>query len=381
MRRRGGKYRAFTLVELLVVIAIIGALVGLLLPAVQSSRESARNNTCKNNIKQLSLALANYDTTLRRLPGYVNALVDPTNKSVGRRASWAVMLFPHMEEQALWDQWSGEFTQAPRVASIETLICPTNRPEIEGQPWLRYVVNAGWASTDPNRFSPPSVIGPVEPNREYLADGVFFDAARNKAILADQTNAPDKRESKPRIDSSLANVQSHDGTSKTLMVSESVHTWYWAYDANVLTVQYEYGAVPDKDNASNEDVKNAFGFVWSNSGAKVEMINGDNNYDAIAPQNPPENMVYFACAPGNCGGVPQNLVTSCYESYAYPSSRHSGGVNVSFCDGHILFLRETIDRRVYSMLMTSDRNKSHYWDPESGLQERKLPQATEGDAY
>src|SRR5215467_7372177 len=62
------KRTAFTLVELLVVIAIIGTLVALLLPAVQSARETARGNTCRNNMKQLQLALTNMDSTLKRLP-------------------------------------------------------------------------------------------------------------------------------------------------------------------------------------------------------------------------------------------------------------------------------------------------------------------------
>ncbi|MEI8228713.1 MAG: DUF1559 domain-containing protein, partial [Planctomycetota bacterium] len=62
---------AFTLVELLVVIAIIGTLVGLLLPAIQSARESARQTGCKNNLRQLGVAMHNYETARRRLPpGY-----------------------------------------------------------------------------------------------------------------------------------------------------------------------------------------------------------------------------------------------------------------------------------------------------------------------
>ena len=144
-------FRGFTLVELLVVIAIIGTLVGLLLPAVQAARESARNNTCKYNLKQLSLACSMMDTNEQKLPGYVNALVDLNNPSVGRRASWAVMIFPYMEQQPLWDQWSKEFANVPPTPGIEGLTCPSDPPEIPGQPWLKYVVNAGWAFTDPGR--------------------------------------------------------------------------------------------------------------------------------------------------------------------------------------------------------------------------------------
>src|SRR4051795_10809515 len=112
----------FTLVELLVVIAIIGVLVALLLPAGQAAREAARRAQCSDNLKQLSLALPNYENTHLTLP--------PSGIDSNQMA-WTVLLLPFFEQQALYDQFNfnnGSWNSFNRItlvqgARIKAIVC------------------------------------------------------------------------------------------------------------------------------------------------------------------------------------------------------------------------------------------------------------------
>ena len=93
--------RAFTLIELLVVIAIIAILIALLLPAVQQAREAARRSSCKNNFKQIGLALHNYHDTQRIFPpGYCRAGTDIYNNFIG----WGTFILPYIDQANLYNQ-------------------------------------------------------------------------------------------------------------------------------------------------------------------------------------------------------------------------------------------------------------------------------------
>ncbi len=146
---RGG----FTLVELLVVIAIIGILIALLLPAVQAARESARRTQCRNNLKQLGVALQKYHDTHKRLPpGGVHNLAAPASSgatpgSSSWGPSWAIFILPMIEQHALHDQY--DFT-LPRTrdginatvvaTTVGTYICPSDA--IGALPWVNTVPHA-----------------------------------------------------------------------------------------------------------------------------------------------------------------------------------------------------------------------------------------------
>lgn len=107
------KYRlrqAFTLVELLVVIAIIGILVGLLLPAVQAAREAARRTQNSNNLKQIGLAMFNYESALKSFPsGYVSdprtGVVSTDSLDAAPGWAWGALLLPYLEQSALSDSF------------------------------------------------------------------------------------------------------------------------------------------------------------------------------------------------------------------------------------------------------------------------------------
>jgi prepilin-type N-terminal cleavage/methylation domain-containing protein/prepilin-type processing-associated H-X9-DG protein len=124
---------AFTLVELLVVVAIIGILVGLLLPAVQAAREAARRCQCGNNLAQVGIAIHNHEFSYERLPsGVINPTGPIRNESIGQHVSWCVQILPYLEQSAIYknfDQEAGTYAavnQPARFQRISTYLCPSD---------------------------------------------------------------------------------------------------------------------------------------------------------------------------------------------------------------------------------------------------------------
>jgi prepilin-type N-terminal cleavage/methylation domain-containing protein len=223
--------RGFTLVELLVVIAIIGVLVGLLLPAVQSAREAARRSSCFNKMKQLGLAIHNYESQRQRFPVGAENAVYPTpanGTATVRGTSWILRILPNLEEQAIYDRYdfSVGYNHANNTfvgqSTIQTLFCPSgpipdkyvdpNPAPVNGHKTTHYYGVMGPAGlTNPTSI----VIG----GTQY--DYTVGDAANNQAwsahgILSHFRNTSGSASTNRYV--GFGDVI--DGTSKTLMLAE-----------------------------------------------------------------------------------------------------------------------------------------------------------------
>ena len=128
--------RGFTLIELLTVLAVIATLLALLLPAVQQAREAARRTACKNNLKQIGLALHNYESSFGIFPpGYIHKF-GPTGSANGRAnhagLAWGAMLLPLLDQSNLYNQIDSQIpiwnpvNLVPREQHLPVFLCPSD---------------------------------------------------------------------------------------------------------------------------------------------------------------------------------------------------------------------------------------------------------------
>jgi len=191
---------AFTLVELLVVIAIIATLIGLLLPAVQSVRESARRTQCSNNLRQIGLAIMNYESVRKVFPNGRTSR-DPDNYG------WTFRLLSYLEEQPIFDAWvpdalvHDERNAKAMRSPVAGYYCPSRRGP------------AADRNFDNNNQRPP-----------VLAAGAGGDYAANAGshfMYSSENGMPDGQKAGPIFTfSKVKAAQVTDGMSKTFVVGE-----------------------------------------------------------------------------------------------------------------------------------------------------------------
>jgi prepilin-type N-terminal cleavage/methylation domain-containing protein len=221
--------RAFTLVEVLVAIAIIGVLIALLLPAVQAAREAARKVQCRNNLKQIGLALHNYANQHREhLPAWISASFDAAGRRVSpvldikwQQYSWRSTLLPFHEEQSLYDRL--DLSRAPLDPKNQPVLAHSlpiyQCPSTDGYPRMIDGFGAG------RRPRPPAAALDYSGNFGHAKAGqgawaginteTDWDYDTSSNVLLREWVAP------PR----LANIE--DGLSNTVLVFEQAAKPLW----------------------------------------------------------------------------------------------------------------------------------------------------------
>ncbi len=297
------KKRGFTLIELLVVIAIIAILIALLLPAVQQAREAARRSTCKNNLKQLGLALHNYHDTHRVFPFGQQGEVGGARH---RRTCWFQMILPFIDQAPLYKVFTADNTEyihsmpnSIKRAVVPSMICPSNpsSPSFGG-------------GGSGNGFQGNYVVcfgsngGP-----SATSNGAAMDNATN-------SNGMFSRNSK----TSMRDIT--DGTSNTIMGGESITrpgTSGWG------------GA----------------GGYWGGA------PHGSFAFTTEEPPNSPLPDTVYACKTTSFAQAPcASTSNSPDRHWNFARSFHVGGAQFILADGSVRFISENINRGTYRALGT-----------------------------
>jgi prepilin-type N-terminal cleavage/methylation domain-containing protein/prepilin-type processing-associated H-X9-DG protein len=326
--------RGFTLIELLVVISIIAVLVALITPAVQQARAAARNLECKNNLHQIALAVANFQSAK-------NGQIPFTEDG---RFGWPVVLLPFLDNAALSRQIKAS-TPAQNQANAFTqqlkfFTCPDDQNHNRQPGGFSYVGNGGYAYLSNALGNTSSAAGdPLWPTND---DGFEHDVAyvdwvrptsphgtadiemqRSSGVFWRNTYlTPSGRLTAPvqTIDA----VTQGDGASNTLLLAENINAGNWSSRRT-------------PDITFMLDI-NQFDLSGGGSlGGVLSSVPADYGFSTINFFIDNES----ACNAANGTRCPR------------PSSNHPGGVvNVAFCDGRVDGLSESINVRVYASLLS-----------------------------
>ena len=304
--------RGFTLIELLVVIAIIGVLIGLLLPAVQAAREAARRAQCTNNLKQIGLAMHNYESAIGTFPlGRVatnyNGVWDYTSYSYSQLAR----ILPFMEQTQLGTAlnfnlpWSDPSNTTVITTRINSLICPSD-PAGAVPANLAPTSYRGNEGSQLPMWYGPSDVNPVVNGAMPAPDGVFYS---NFAYR-------------------IAEIP--DGLSNTAAFSEHLMGDFSQTIATDKTDTFQPGtfpATPDEALAQCKAVvvTNLAQQGYSNIGAPWAY-----GYHSTTSY-------WHSATPGSrsCMFPPRRIMTTA-------NSQHSGGVNLLMADGSVRFAKNSV---------------------------------------
>ncbi len=326
MRRQNG----FTLIELLVVIAIIAVLVSILLPAVQQAREAARRSSCKNNLKQIGLALHNYESTYTRLPPGM-----AINPRVNNNESWSVhgRILPFMEQGNFYDQidlqqaWgSTKNKDVVANAKLPCYFCPSDAQG--GEPRTNttvslYCINYGFNLGTWKVYDPRDNSG---------GDGMFFPNSSLK--FADVT----------------------DGLSNTLFASEVKSHQPYTRTAVYTTLPGSGQTIPSTASELTTIINLGTDKArWDPGTAHSEWPNGHGHHSGFTTTMTPNTFVaftYLGKTQDTDFASQQEGRDSGNPSFSAITSRsyHKGGVQSLMGDGAVRFISQNIDQGIWRAL-------------------------------
>lgn len=326
--RRNKRRPGFTIIELLVAIAIIAILVALLLPAVQSARESARRTECASNLHNLGTAVQNYATTFdERLP-----MLGVPRGEPGEYRSWTVLLLNHLEQSTIYNKLTDPAFN-PANAVVPVFKCPDDRSAIDKPNGLSYVANAGYAGRVSSGSTPTWLKGNVAPPSTIYSNShlsISSDGGRESGLFWIDG-----------VPVGLNEVTVKDGTSNVLMFTENVFATTWT---EIVWQMYPPNTIPDR--TSLPAVTDVI-FTIGDDGIRLGEETTIN--DSVRPTKLTIHETRLDHYSINFGVRGKQTSDSLLPA---PNSYHPGGVNAVFADGHVDFLSENMDQRVYAQMIT-----------------------------